>query len=551
MVPTEMLTSMLLEPSSGSNSRRYLPFGYCAGMGRISSISSEAMAARWPDQLVDSIITSLDITSSFFCSSPCTFSVPAPPSTPASAPLFTAFAITLVAVTMSLSNSVNSPVAPGMRRCSSMMNWVMVVPVVMMELPSFVCFVKSVISGAGGIFCRRGGIRRRACSLVAIISRFGPAKYKLRACGHLPRPREALPWRRAREPMATFAYPRIISNWSCIERTVAAPGRRRDLDCLRPVRRVHPRLGASARALAGGLARGDRRRDVAHLRELLAASRAFLRLLSIGNVGPLRPLRQAHAAAQSAQQPLTHAERRAQFPRAHVALFRRARATLAAGVAVVSRTGFAYPWCGRIARAVRDRIATGHDRPAAVAAAAVGVVSFQHAHADMAHASRSRPRGAHCSRTAARPAANPRGLFSRLGLDARQLDREARGLRLGAAAIHRYRLVGGMDGGARGRPHARIAPPRRRGRGHVRGRRGRGPAAVRRRRGGRARRRREPASLLIGHHPRRRRGRILHAGPRTWMRRCCSGSIKAGPIRASMSSSPGSPRAPPSPCRWR
>src|SRR3569832_892569 len=349
------------------------------------------------------------------------FSVPAPPSTPASAPLFTAFAITLVAVTMSLSSRVNSPVAPGMRRCSSMMNWVMVVPVVMMELPSNERIAKSVISGAGGIFCRRGGIRRRACSLVAILSRFGPAKYKLRACGHLPRPREALPWLRAR-----------------------------------------------------GLARGDRRRDVAHLRELLAASRAFLRLLSIGYVGPLRPLRQAHAAAQSAQQPLTHAQRRAQFPRAHVALFRRARATLAAGVAVVSRTGFAYPWCGRIARAVRDRIATGHDRPAAVAAAAVGFVSFQHAHADMAHASRSRPHQGYANRTAARPAANPRGLFSRLGLDARQLDREARGLRLGAAAIHRYRLVGGMDGGARGRPHERIAHPRRRGRGHVRGPRGRG-----------------------------------------------------------------------------
>jgi len=43
-----------------------LPLGYMAGMGRISSISSEAMAARCPDQLVELIMISLEITSSFF-----------------------------------------------------------------------------------------------------------------------------------------------------------------------------------------------------------------------------------------------------------------------------------------------------------------------------------------------------------------------------------------------------------------------------------------------------------------------------------------------------
>jgi len=33
MVPTEMFTSMLEDPSSGSKSRRYLPHGYAGGMG--------------------------------------------------------------------------------------------------------------------------------------------------------------------------------------------------------------------------------------------------------------------------------------------------------------------------------------------------------------------------------------------------------------------------------------------------------------------------------------------------------------------------------------
>src|SRR5690606_21948129 len=59
-------------------------------MGWQWSISSEAQAARWPPQALASSRISLEMTSSFFCASPCTLPVPASPSTPPSAPLPTA-----------------------------------------------------------------------------------------------------------------------------------------------------------------------------------------------------------------------------------------------------------------------------------------------------------------------------------------------------------------------------------------------------------------------------------------------------------------------------
>ena len=57
----------------------------------------EASAARWPPHSLASSSTSLAITSSFFCASPCTFSVPAEPSTSPSAPLLTRVLIALQA----------------------------------------------------------------------------------------------------------------------------------------------------------------------------------------------------------------------------------------------------------------------------------------------------------------------------------------------------------------------------------------------------------------------------------------------------------------------
>ncbi len=59
------------------------------------STSSEAMPARWPPHSLACSRISLAMTSSFFCASPCTLSVPASPSTPASAPLET---LTLIAL---------------------------------------------------------------------------------------------------------------------------------------------------------------------------------------------------------------------------------------------------------------------------------------------------------------------------------------------------------------------------------------------------------------------------------------------------------------------
>src|ERR1017187_10885786 len=61
--------------------------------------------------------------SSFFCVSPCTFSLPALPSTPINSPLLTSCAICLQAMMMSLIRPVKLPLTPGIARCSSMMNW--------------------------------------------------------------------------------------------------------------------------------------------------------------------------------------------------------------------------------------------------------------------------------------------------------------------------------------------------------------------------------------------------------------------------------------------
>src|SRR5258708_2315277 len=87
-------------------------------------ISSEAMAARWPPHSLASISTSLAMMSSFFWTSPCTFSLPAVPSTSPRAPLLTLMAMRLQAratISMSRRSCGASWASP---RCCSIRYWV-------------------------------------------------------------------------------------------------------------------------------------------------------------------------------------------------------------------------------------------------------------------------------------------------------------------------------------------------------------------------------------------------------------------------------------------
>src|SRR5690606_37393972 len=90
------------------------------------SISSEAMAARWPPHSLASSRISLESTSSFFWTSPWMFSLSRLPNTPPRAPLPTAWPMALQArATISISSrtSGRSAVAP---RCCSTRYWVRV-----------------------------------------------------------------------------------------------------------------------------------------------------------------------------------------------------------------------------------------------------------------------------------------------------------------------------------------------------------------------------------------------------------------------------------------
>jgi len=68
IVPMDTFTSILDEPSRGSNSSRYSPLGSDSDQGMVS-ISSEASPPSAAHSLASSRI-SLDMTSSFFCTSP-------------------------------------------------------------------------------------------------------------------------------------------------------------------------------------------------------------------------------------------------------------------------------------------------------------------------------------------------------------------------------------------------------------------------------------------------------------------------------------------------
>jgi hypothetical protein len=134
IVPTEMLTSTLDDPSSGSNTSRYLPSGYWLGNrvelvhflgGHAGQVAAPLVGADH-DVVGDDVELLLRLALHVFLSSE--------PITPSSAPLLTTLEIALQAMTTSFSSEVKSPVAPAVRRCSSMMNWVRVVPVCMVGL---------------------------------------------------------------------------------------------------------------------------------------------------------------------------------------------------------------------------------------------------------------------------------------------------------------------------------------------------------------------------------------------------------------------------------
>mmetsp|Transcript_103448 Transcript_103448/g.246343 ORF Transcript_103448/g.246343 Transcript_103448/m.246343 type:complete len:225 (+) Transcript_103448:937-1611(+) len=113
IVPTAMPASTLLLPSRGSNTHTYFPVSEstvpAAVVSKVSiwaftgiSSSSEAMVPSFPVYRSAFFSTSLVMTSSFFWSSPWTFTAPSRPSSSACArgAVFTSFEITLVASRM-------------------------------------------------------------------------------------------------------------------------------------------------------------------------------------------------------------------------------------------------------------------------------------------------------------------------------------------------------------------------------------------------------------------------------------------------------------------
>src|SRR5688500_11935434 len=92
-------------------------------MGRGSSISSEASAARLPPHSLASSRISLDSTSRVFCASPCTLRVAAEPSPSASAPLLTRVLMPLQARAMVSISSRRSGLIRFLSRCRETRNW--------------------------------------------------------------------------------------------------------------------------------------------------------------------------------------------------------------------------------------------------------------------------------------------------------------------------------------------------------------------------------------------------------------------------------------------
>ena len=113
IVPTAAFTSMLEEPSSGSNSTAYFPADDSGGTGMMSLSSSEPITHTRPVCFSEFLMVSLARTSIFCCSSPCTFWAPCLPRMLTRPARRMAAAMILAARAMSYSRFDSSPVASG------------------------------------------------------------------------------------------------------------------------------------------------------------------------------------------------------------------------------------------------------------------------------------------------------------------------------------------------------------------------------------------------------------------------------------------------------
>ncbi len=121
VVPTLTFTSIFDEPSSGSNTTMYFAPGEPPCTTRGCSFSSEASMATLSRTLNACISISLAYTSSFCCTSPCTFFSPAEPRMSDKPARRTLASINFVASVMPESSQENSPETPLKRRCSRRM----------------------------------------------------------------------------------------------------------------------------------------------------------------------------------------------------------------------------------------------------------------------------------------------------------------------------------------------------------------------------------------------------------------------------------------------
>src|SRR5690349_11821099 len=118
----ETLTSMLVEPSSGSYNTTYLPVGFPAGTGTGSVSSSEAVMHTRPVYCTLFRTVSFANRSSFCCKSPETFTAPAAPRMSVRPARRTWREMIFAARQTSYSRFDSSPVASGWSRSCSMMN---------------------------------------------------------------------------------------------------------------------------------------------------------------------------------------------------------------------------------------------------------------------------------------------------------------------------------------------------------------------------------------------------------------------------------------------
>src|SRR5436189_3942790 len=121
MVPIETLTSMFMEPSSGSYSTTYLPAALPGGPGTCSGSSSDAVTHTRPVGCTLLRTVSFANKSSFCCRSPETFTAPAVPRMSVSPARRTWREMIFAARQRSYSRFDSSPVASGWSRSCCMM----------------------------------------------------------------------------------------------------------------------------------------------------------------------------------------------------------------------------------------------------------------------------------------------------------------------------------------------------------------------------------------------------------------------------------------------